>query len=129
MFLLGLFWKRVTAQGAVAGLGVGFLLGMLKLTIQAFFGAGKATNPAVLAWIGDFNWLYGCAVLFAVSIVIIVVVSLVTPAPDPARLANVTYAGLDKAVVRRSWNFWDVIATVLLLGLILGIYLYFSFWA
>jgi SSS family solute:Na+ symporter len=29
---------------------------------------------------------------------------------------------------RESWNKWDVIGTVIVLGLVLGMYLYFSFW-
>jgi len=29
---------------------------------------------------------------------------------------------------RESWNKWDVIATAVMLGLVLGMYLYVSFW-
>src|SRR5690606_34708441 len=46
VFLLGLFWKRLNARGAVWALAGGFVLGMLKLTCQAFFGAEKIANPA-----------------------------------------------------------------------------------
>ena len=35
VFLLGLFWKRINATGAMWGLIVGFILGMTKLGIQA----------------------------------------------------------------------------------------------
>jgi SSS family solute:Na+ symporter len=34
----------------------------------------------------------------------------------------------DKAEIRASWNHWDVIGTTIILGTVLGIYLYFSFW-
>src|SRR5690606_40785296 len=33
IFLLGLFWKRINATGAVAGLATGFILGMGKLAL------------------------------------------------------------------------------------------------
>ena len=71
VFLLGLFWKRINAQGAMWGLIVGFVLGMLKLTIQAKFSTMdplKIADPVFLANIGDFNFLYASGVLFAISV-------------------------------------------------------------
>ena len=67
--------------------------------------------------------------LFAVSVGVIVVVSLATPPPLPARIAGLTYAttaGQDRQAVRASWNRWDVIHTAVVLGVILSVYLYFS---
>jgi len=131
VFLLGLFWKRTNAAGAVWGLGAGFVLGMAKLTIQAFFGAGKIENPAFLAQIGDFNFLYFSGVLFAASIAIIIVTSLLGAPPPPEQIVSLTYATAtaeDKRVNRANWNFVDVLLTVGVLGLVLGMYLYFSFW-
>ena len=56
-----------TARGAVWALAGGFVLGMFKLTCQAFFGAGKIESPALLAAIGDFNFLYATGILFVIS--------------------------------------------------------------
>ena len=131
VFLLGLFWKRINSHGAVWGLCVGFILGMAKLTVQAFFGAGKIETPAYLAAIGDFNFLYCSGVLFAISILIIVFVSLVTAPPNMEKIAGLTFATAteeDKRYNRASWNRWDIILTVTVLGLVLGMYLYFTFW-
>jgi len=75
VFLLGLFNQRINARGAVWGLGVGFLLGMAKLTLQAFYGEGKLEDPALLAAIGDFNFLYYSGVLLLISTVVIFVAS------------------------------------------------------
>src|SRR5690606_11350578 len=41
VFLLGIFWRRINARGAMAGLVVGFVLGMGKLVLQAIYGADK----------------------------------------------------------------------------------------
>ena len=131
VFLLGLFWKRINSHGAVWGLCAGFILGMAKLTIQAFFGAGKIETPNYLAAIGDFNFLYCSGVLFAISILVIVFVSLVTAPPSAEKVASLTFATAteeDKHNNRASWNKWDVIATCVVLGLVLGIYLYFTLW-
>jgi len=131
VFLLGLFWTRVNAKGAVWGLVCGFLLGMAKLTVQAFFGKGKLENPAFLAAIGDFNFLYFSGVLFGVSVAIVVVASLLGDPPPPEKTRGLTYADCtdeDRRANRESWNALDVLGTALVLGLVLGIYLYFSFW-
>jgi len=133
VFLLGLFWKRTNAHGAVWGLGVGFLLGMVKLTIQAFFGAGegKIHDPACLAAIGDFNFLYFSGVLFAASIAIMIVASFLTAPPKPERIVSLTYATAteaDKKTNRANWNAVDILLTAVVAALVIGLYLYFSFW-
>ena len=134
VFLLGLFWKRINSQGAIWGLCSGFVLGMVKLTIQAIYGTvdvGKLTNPAFLAAIGDFNFLYASGVLFVISIVIVVVVSLMTAAPSEEKVAGLTYAtvsGADKADYKAGIGLWDILGTVVTLALVIGMYLYFSFW-
>ena len=128
VFLLGVFNSRINARGATWGLGLGFVLGMTKLLIQAFFGAGKIESPAVLAAIGDFNFLYFSGVLFLVSSVVIVLASRTAPPPDADRIKGLTFDSIDRAEVRESWDARDVVATAVVLGLVAAIYLYFSFW-
>jgi SSS family solute:Na+ symporter len=131
VFLLGLFWKRINAAGALWGLGVGFVLGMGKLIIQTTFGVDKMADPAFLAFIGDFNFLYFSSVLFGVSVLVVVGVSLLTAPPPEEKLAGLTYASLtaeDRRQIRESWNAWDIFLTCTVLGLVLAMYIYFSFW-
>ncbi|RKY07469.1 MAG: Na+/glucose cotransporter [Planctomycetota bacterium] len=131
VFLLGLFWKRMNAKGAVAGLGIGFIAGMAKLTIQACEGAGYLTNLPWLAAVGKFNFLYASGVLSAISVVVIVVVSLLTERPSAEQIVGLTYATAtaeQKRQNRASWNFVDVFGTIVVLGLVLAMYVYFSVW-
>ena len=58
VFLLGLFFKRINGTGAVAGLGIGFALGMTKLCIQALVGSEAVTGPEWLVFIGKYNFLF-----------------------------------------------------------------------
>jgi SSS family solute:Na+ symporter len=54
-----------------------------------------------------------------------------TDKPTDEKVKGLTYGSLtveDKKAIRESWNCWDVIATVVVLGLVLAMYLYFSFW-
>ena len=82
VFLLGLFNQRINNKGATWGLSLGFLLGMMKLIIQAFFGEDKITNQKILAYIGDINFLYFSGMLFLFCSIFICVVSYRT---EPAK--------------------------------------------
>ena len=128
VFLLGIFNTRINQRGATWGLAVGFILGLLKITCQAFFGAGKIENPAWLAAVGDFNFLYFSGVLFLVATLVIIGVSRTAPRPDLDQIKGLTFATMDRKAVRESWNRTDVIATGIIVALIAAIYLYFSFW-
>ncbi|MCF7817510.1 MAG: sodium:solute symporter [Kiritimatiellales bacterium] len=131
VFLLGLFWKRINAQGAMWGLIVGFVLGMAKLTIQAKYSTidpMKSASPLFLANIGDFNFLYASGALFLISIVVVVGVSFAGKAQDEASIDGLTYASLNKQEVRASIGKFDIGLTAVTLSLVIGMYLYFSFW-
>ena len=128
VFLLGLFYARTNSAGAIAGLAIGFILGMGKLTIETFYGSSKLTQPTGLAFIGDINFTYMSGILFAIVVGLVLAVSHLTAAPNEERIRGLTYDSIDKAEVRRSWNAFDVIATVIVLGLTFGVYAYFSFW-
>ncbi|HUF71451.1 MAG TPA: sodium:solute symporter [Gammaproteobacteria bacterium] len=128
VFLLGIFSNRINNRGAVFGLAIGFVLGMGKLVLQSLFGAGKIESPVVLAAIGDFNFLYFSGVLFLICVIVIVAASLSGAAPDPERIRGLTFSTLDRRAVRASWDFRDVVATGVVLGLVALIYIYFSFW-
>ena len=69
--LLSLYWKRTNFQGAVAGIASGALTVIIWDYIPL---AGGVT-------LGTATGLYSLAVGFAVSLIAIVVVSLLTPAP------------------------------------------------
>jgi len=125
VFLLGIFWKRINGNGALTALISGFIFGMTKLTLETV--AKDASG-----WVGDvanFHFLYFAPLLFAGAVVIMIVVSLLTKAPDDKKLSGLTFASLtdeDKAASRASWNKWDVINTVIILLIIALVMIYFS---
>ena len=128
VFLLGLFNKRINNRGATWGLSLGFILGFSKLVVQSLFGTGKMESPALLATIGDMNFLYISGVLFLISVAVIVIASLSSGPPDQEKIKGLTFSTLDRAAVRASWNTKDVVATAIVLGLVATLYIYFSFW-
>jgi SSS family solute:Na+ symporter len=131
VFLLGLFFKRINAKGAVSGLAAGFILGMAKLIIQALVGSGAISGPEWLVFVGNYNFLFASGWLLGISVAIVVFVSLMTKAQDVKKISGLTYSTAtneDKAENRASWTLWDILASAAVLAVVLGLYLYFSFW-
>ena len=134
VFMLGLFFKRINGQGAVAGMVIGFVAGMGKLTLQALTGGGTEaiiTSPTWLVDVGQYNFLFASGWLLLISIVAIVGVSLLTAPPDEKQIVGLTYATAtpeQKRERRESWGIVEVLMTVVVLGLVIGLYVYFSFW-
>ena len=128
VFVLGLVSTRVNARGAVLGMSVGFLLGMAKLTLQAFYGAGKAEDPALLASIADFNFLYFSGILFVVSAILTYYGSSSEASGAENKLDGLTLQTIDRESVRESWDWRDVASSAFVLALVVSMYLYFSFW-
>lgn len=130
VFILGLFSKRVNASGAFAGLLVGFIAGMFKLTVQTLAKSGQLTE-GILADIGNYNGYYACGWLTLLSAIVIVAVSLATPAPTAEKLHNLTF-GTMSPEVRKEWKNsikpGDHIGTLAVLGIIVAGYIYFSIW-
>jgi SSS family solute:Na+ symporter len=125
VFLLGLFWRRINANGALAALVGGFVLGAARLVLD--LNAGALSGP-LLAF-ARLNFLYFAILLFAVSIALLVGVSLLTPPPAPGRIAGLTYAttvAADRARSRASWGAAEVAHSAAIVLVILLILVVFS---
>ncbi|XP_023600788.1 solute carrier family 5 member 4 isoform X2 [Myotis lucifugus] len=84
VFLLAIFCKRVNEQGAFWGLIVGLLIGLFRMIAEFAYGTGTclaASNcPKIICGV---HYLYFAMILFVISIVVILGVSLLTkPIPD-----------------------------------------------
>jgi SSS family solute:Na+ symporter len=89
VFLLGVFWPRAGARGAMVALVGGFVLGLGRLVLEL----NKDHLPGgPLAAYAEMNFLHFAALLFAVCSALLIAVSLVTPPPDRRKLAGLTYA-------------------------------------
>ena len=80
---------------------------------------------------GNYNFLYASGWLLVISVTVIVIISLLTKPPLAEQIENLTYSTAtpeQRKENRESWNKWDIFATAGVLGLVLAIYLYFSFW-
>ena len=103
--------------------GRGFVLGMAKLAANAIWG-----TPTEAAFIQDF---YFSGILLVTSFVIVVVASLTAPAPDYEHLNGLNFSCLSpeyKKANRESWNWIDVVASIVVVGCVIAAYAYFWTW-
>lgn len=127
VFLLGIFYKRVNANGAIATLIGGFLIGFVKLTLEILKSGFQ--EGSFLFQIADINWLVFGAYFFALCIAIAIGVSLMYPAPSQRRLAGLTFGTVtqeQKAANTASYTIWDIVASVGVIAIVLYIMISFS---
>uniref|UniRef100_A0A8C5ZTK0 Sodium/glucose cotransporter 1 n=1 Tax=Marmota marmota marmota TaxID=9994 RepID=A0A8C5ZTK0_MARMA len=84
VFLLAVFWKRITEPGAFWGLILGFLIGISRMITEFAYGTGSCVEPSNCPTIiCGVHYLYFAIILFVISIITIMVISLFTkPIPD-----------------------------------------------
>ena len=129
-FLMGITWKRTSAKGGMWGLLSGFLIGMTRLGAKVYYTtAGADAGDSLFKFIFfDTNWLFFCGWMLLTCIAIVVIVSLLTEAPDPTRIQGLYFGSAtpeQKAATRASWNHWDVIHSLIILGITAAFYIYF----
>jgi SSS family solute:Na+ symporter len=127
VFIFGVFFKRLNAKGAYAAMVAGFIVGLIKLTLQLF--QKELPVGSIFHQFATINFLYFCIYLFLFSIAIMVIVSLNSPKPSAEQINGLTFATTvaeDKAASRASWNKWDVILSVIVLVVIVSVFIYFS---
>ena len=122
--------EKTNGTGAYFGLVSGFILGMLKLLCEAIVSFNNI-QYGILKNIADFNFLYYSGILFLISVIVMIIVSIMTNQKDPPFTNGLSYDTLtdsDKKEIRESWNYWDILGTAVVLGCVAGIYIYFTYW-
>ncbi len=89
VFLIGIAWKRVNAQGAITALIAGFFLGMGRLVLE--LNRDALTPGSTLHTLATANFLHVAILLFVICAGLLIVVSLLTPAPSAAKLRGLTF--------------------------------------
>ncbi|WP_303921343.1 sodium:solute symporter [Draconibacterium sediminis] len=128
-FLLGITWKRASAQGGFWGLMSGFIIGITRLGAKVYY---ENVQGAADSWFKglffDMNWLFFCGWMLLVCLVVVIVVSLLTKAPSAEKIQGLVFGTNtpeQKAATRASWNGWDVFHTAVILVLTVAFYIYF----
>lgn len=123
VFLLGILWSRVNSRGAVAALAVGFVLGVGRLVLET----QKESLDGILLAMVSINFLHFAALLFVLSVVVMVVASLTAPAPAAEKVAGLTLQTTPTAEREdKAGRTRDLLLTAVLVGVISVIWWYFS---
>jgi SSS family solute:Na+ symporter len=101
VFLLGLAWKRINANGAITTLLVGFVLGATRLILELVHGPEKGGLPSGSPWaaIAEFNFLHFAIVLFVICVLILIGVSMATSPPPEYKIAGLTYGTAEEDLI------------------------------
>lgn len=132
VFFLGVFWKRLNAQGCFWSMVVGFIVGLFRMCVDTpiTLGTIKSYPEGSFFWIvNNINFQYFSILITIISAIVMVVVSYMTAEPSEAQIRGLTFATAsaeDKARTRESWNKWDVIQSLVVMVFIVGAYLYFT---
>ncbi|OHB58373.1 MAG: hypothetical protein A2Y12_01045 [Planctomycetes bacterium GWF2_42_9] len=127
VLLLGIFWKRTNAQGALFGVTFGTLIAL-------GLGFGGPVLSHRIAWLNflDLHWLYLGFIAQVIIMIGIVVVSLLTPPPLPSqsgpyqwRLSLLT-AYDDGTGIKRPW-YKSLLLWFIVLYATIGV-IYWHFW-
>uniref|UniRef100_A0A3Q4G3J3 Sodium/glucose cotransporter 1 n=1 Tax=Neolamprologus brichardi TaxID=32507 RepID=A0A3Q4G3J3_NEOBR len=89
VFLLAIFCKRVNETGAFFGLVIGLVIGLTRMIAEFVYGTGSCASPSNCPTIiCGVHYLYFGILLFVISCVIILAVSLMTKPIDDKHVSD-----------------------------------------
>lgn len=133
-FLLGIVWKRTSAQGGMWALLAGLLIGLTRLGAKIYYAnqgidAGVTENPGLFQTIFlEENWLFFCGWMLLFCLAVGFFVSLFTKAPAADKIKGLVFGTStpeQRLATRQSWGAWDVVHTIIILGITVAFYIYF----
>ena len=134
VFFLGVFVKRMNAQGALWAMIVGFVLGIFRMLVDTpvtlgLSGLQNGYTPGSFLWIvNNIYFQYFSVLITIVSAIVMIAVSHMTPAPAQGSIESLTFAtktAEDRKETRASWDWHDVAGSAVVLACIMFAYLYF----
>ncbi len=126
VFFMGVFSKYATPKGGMWGLIIGFVLGIFRLLVNVFSDS-VSPDGFLHTWFIDTNWLHYTIFLFFLTIILIAIISAITPKSSEEN-KKYTYAAStpeEKEATKMSWNKWDMIHTAVIICIVIGFYIYF----
>ncbi len=134
VFFFGVFWKRLNAQGCLWAIIVGFVVGLFRMLVDTPVTLGLEaykngyTEGSFLWIVNNINFQYFSILITLISAIVMVVVSYMTAPPDYAKIKNLSFGTVTdehRAESALSWNWREVTASIIVVIVIAGGYLYF----
>jgi SSS family solute:Na+ symporter len=96
-FVLGILWPRLNGTGAITSLLTGFVMGSVRFIAELMAASGIRFS-GFMEWLVKMNFLHYAILMFVVCSLVLIVVSLMSPAPDRRKLAGLTFATVDDKI-------------------------------
>lgn len=127
VFLLGIFYKRINSAGAFYTLVMGLTVVLARIILELFvshFEPGSMLHTFASANFLTFGaWFFLFCLLFCLG------VSFMTPAPAEGSVKGLTFGTLSqeqKESNRNSYNIWDIVFTLIVLGIVAWVMVSFT---
>ncbi len=120
VFLIGVFHKRINAQGAYITLVSGFIIGALRIILELT--KDSLSEGSMLHTLATMNFLTFGAYFFLLSVLILVGVSLATPAQPEEQVKGLTFSTLtdeQKQANKNSYNWVDIVTSLIVVGVVI----------
>ena len=137
VFLLGILWKRVNAQAAITTLLAGLALLIIRLGSEIYFQqdiihfktTGEQLSSGLLYAFATINFAHMAIFMFIFSVGLCISVSLATDPPNYQLIRGLSFGTLtteDKELSKGSYTSVDIILSVILVVIVIGILAYFT---
>jgi len=129
VFLIGVLWPRANRHGAIASLAAGAVFGAIRFLLELNRTTALAQAPLIKPLV-EMNFLHFAVVLFVVSTLILVIVSLATETVPLAKLRGLTFATLDQYIAAtpgsRQLFLLHATVTVVLALFVIGLWVHYA---
>jgi len=132
VFFFGVFMKRLNAKGCLAALITGFIMGLFRLAVDTpvkLISSFSYETGSFLWVINNIFFQYYSLLIFVICAIVMVAVSYMTQEPAYEKISGLTFSTMtdqDREQSRASWNYKDVMHSLIVIGLIIAAYLYFT---
>jgi len=131
VFLFGVFWPRANRYGAIASLIAGAVLGAARFLFELNRTSSLVAGSPFLSTLVGINFLHFAVLLFGVSVLLLVTVSLATQPEPLAKLRGLTFFTLDASyrppgVHAKPIFTLQIVATIALALFTIGLWWHFA---
>ena len=131
VFLLGILWKRINAHASIVTLSAGLVLLIVRLSSEIYFQSEISSGIVVDSVFFEFatiNFSHMAIFIFVFSALLCVTVSILTDEPDYSRIKGLSFGTTTREMIskEKSYTNYDIIFSVLLVLLVIGILVFFS---
>ena len=131
VFLLGILWKRINAQASIVTLSAGLVLLIVRLSSEIYFQSEISSGlvvDSIFFELATINFSHMAIFIFVFSALLCVTVSILTDEPDYSRIKGLSFGTTTREMIskEKSYTNFDIIFSVLLVLLVIGILVFFS---